>query len=67
MEPNATGQAKQVRSDSAYRRKKHSEEDMIADADQDGVTIGEWLETLSEKDRQKLIDRLMREPPEERS
>jgi hypothetical protein len=40
---------------------------MIADADQDGVTIEEWLENLSEKDRQKLIDRLMREPPEERS
>jgi hypothetical protein len=26
---------------------------MIADADQDGVTIEEWLENLSEKDRQR--------------
>jgi hypothetical protein len=32
---------------------------MIADADQDGVTIEEWLENLSENDRQRLIDHLI--------
>jgi hypothetical protein len=38
----------------------------MVDADQDGVTIEEWLENLSENDRQKLIDRLIQEPLEER-
>jgi len=66
MEPNAAGQAKQVRGDPAYSRKKHSEEDMIADAGEGGVTVEEWLKNLSDADRQKLIGRLMREPPEER-
>jgi hypothetical protein len=32
---------------------------MIADADQDGVTIEERLENLSDKGRQRLIDHLM--------
>jgi hypothetical protein len=32
---------------------------MIADADQGGVTVEEWLENVSEKDRQRLIDHLM--------
>ena len=40
---------------------------MIADADQDGVTIEEWLENLSDEDRQKLVERLMHEPPEKRT
>jgi hypothetical protein len=31
----------------------------MPDADQDGVTIEEWLENLSEKGRQRLIDYLM--------
>jgi hypothetical protein len=38
----------------------------MVDADQDGVTIEEWLGNLSENDRQKLINRLIQEPLEER-